>query len=334
MTDAATIAAPGATMRAITYDRYGSPDVLRLSEVPVPSVADGNLLVRVGATSVNALDWHMLRGKPYVARLSAGLTKPKKPIPCVDVAGTVVAVGSEVTGFAVGDRVFANKGRAAAEYVSGPASLFVPMPSNLSMEEAAAIPAAGITALQAIRDRGLLQAGQSVLVHGAGGGVGTFSVQIAKALGGEVTGVTRTENLELVRSIGADRVVDYSASDVTRSGERYDLVIDNGATRPLLSMRRLLKPSGRLVTVGASRGAFIGPVVRIVAGGVVSRFGGPAMIGFFAEPKREDLLVLKDLAESGALTSVIDRTYPLRKTAEALAYLETMRARGKVVVTI
>jgi NADPH:quinone reductase-like Zn-dependent oxidoreductase len=289
----------------------------------------------VKAASVNALDWHMLRGKPYIARLSAGLTKPKKHIPLVDVAGTVVAVGPDVTDLAVGDEVYANKGRAAAEYVSGPAELFAPRPMNLSAEEAAAAPAAAITALQALRDQGHLREGQAVLVYGAGGGVGTFSVQLARALGaGTVTGVTRTENLELVRSLGADNVIDYTAEDVTRRSERYDVIIDNGATRPILAMRRLLAADGRLVTVGASKGDWIGPMVRIVGAGIVSKFGGPAMVGFIADPTREDLMTLSQHLESGAVRPVIDRTYPLERTAEAIAYLETMRARGKVVITI
>ena len=330
-----TLPAPTETMRAITYDRYGPPDVLRLSELPVPTPGAGSVLVKITAASVNALDWHMLRGKPYIARTSAGLRTPKRNIPLVDLAGTVVAVGPDVTDLAVGDEVFANKARSAAEFVSGPARLFAPRPATLSPEEAAALPAAAITALQALRDQGQIQQGQSVLVHGAGGGVGTFTVQIARALGAaEVTAVTRTENVELVRSIGADHVVDYTSEDVTRRSERYDLIIDNGATRPLLAMRRLLAPGGKLVTVGASKGNWIGPMVRIVAGGIVSKFGGPAMVGFIAEPTRDDLITVTGLVDSGAVRPVIDRTYPLERTAEAIAYLETMRARGKVVITI
>lgn len=332
---AGTLPASGDTMRAMTYDRYGPPQQLRPSELPVPTPMPGSILVRVRAASVNALDWHLMRGKPYIARMSAGLRRPKRNVPLVDVAGTVVAVGAEVPGFAVGDEVFANKGRAAAEYVSGPARLFAPRPAGLSPEEAAAVPAAAVTALQALRDQGHLEAGQSVLVHGAGGGVGTFTLQIARALGaGTVTAVTRTENLELARSLGADHVVDYTAEDVIRRPERYDLVVDNGATRPLLAMRRLLAPGGRLVTVGASKGDWIGPMVRIVAGGIVSRFGGPDMVGFIADPTQEDLLTLKELIEAGSVRPVIDRTYPLARTAEAIAYLETMRARGKVVITV
>ena len=330
-----TLPAPRETMRAITYDRYGPPDVLKLADVPIPTPGPGSVLVKVAAASVNAFDWHLLRGKPYVARVSEGVRAPKRNIPLVDMAGTVVAVGAEVTDLAVGDEVFANKGRSAAEFVSGPARLFAPRPATLSPEEAAAVPAAAITALQALRDQGHIQPGQSVLVHGAGGGVGTFTVQVARALGaGEITAVTRTENVDLVRSIGADHVIDYTGEDVTRRPERYDLIIDNGATRPLLAMRRLLAPDGTLVTVGASRGDWIGPMVRIVAGGIVSKLGGPAMIGFIAEPTREDLVTLTGLIESGAVRPVIDRVYPLERTAEAIAYLETMRARGKVVITV
>ena len=321
-------------MRAIVYRQYGSPDVLRLEDVPKPTPKDGEVLVRVHAAALNALDWHMLRGKPYIARMSVGWLKPRRTIPGVDVGGTVEAVGAGVTAFKPGDEVFANKGRACADYVCGPERLFAHRPANLTLEQAAAVPAAGITALQAVRDRGDLQPGQRVLVNGASGGVGTFTVQIAKALGAEVTGVTSTQNADLVRSIGADHVVDYTREDFARSGERYDLVIDVAANRSLVAMRRVLAPAGTLVLVGASKGAWIGPMVRILGAAQLSRFSRRKMLGFLAEPTREDLLALTQLIEAGKVTPVIDRTYPLADTPEAMRYLETMHARAKIVILV
>lgn len=322
-------------MKAIVYRRYGSPDVLELGAVQQPTVRPGDVLVRVHAAALNALDWHMIRGKPYVARLDMGLRRPKSSIPGVDVAGTVEAVGSEVTELRPGDEVFANKGKACAEYVCGPARVFVPKPANLTMEQAAAVPAAGITALMAIRDHGQVQAGQSVLIHGAGGGVGTFTVQLAKAFGATVTAVTRTENLDLVRSLGADEVIDYTRHDVTRSGRRWDVIIDNGATRSLLVMRRILAPVGTMVLVGASKGLVVGPLVRgFIGGPLLSAAGKQRFVTFFASPKRESLATLKELIEAGTITPVVDRVYPLADTAEAMRYLETMRARGKIVISV
>jgi NADPH:quinone reductase-like Zn-dependent oxidoreductase len=321
-------------MRAIVYRQYGSPDVLRLEDVPKPVPKDGEVLVRVHAAALNALDWHMLRGKPYVARLSMGWWRPKRSIPGVDMAGTVEAVGAAVSAFKPGDEVFANKGRACAEYVCGPERLFAPRPANLTMEEAAAVPAAAITALQALRDRGNVQAGQRVLVNGASGGVGTFTVQLAKAYGAQVTGVTSTPNVDLVRSIGADHVIDYTREDFTRRRERYDLVVDNAANRSLLAMRRVLAPTGTLVLVGASRGDWIGPMVRILGAAQLSRFGTRKMVGMLAEPTRDDLLALSELIEAGKVRPVIDRTYPLAETADAIRYLETMHARAKVVILV
>lgn len=321
-------------MKAMLYRAYGSPDVLHLGEVPKPTVKDGDVLVRVHAAAVNALDWHMVRGKPYFARLSMGLRQPKRNIPGVDVAGTVEAVGSGVTGLKPGDEVFANKGRACAEYVCGPEAVFALKPANLTFEQAAAVPAAGITALQALRDHGHVQPGQTVLINGAAGGVGTFTVQIAKAFGAEVTGVCSTQNVDMVRSIGADNVIDYTREDFTRGAQRFDLVIDNAANRSLRSMRRVLAPNGTMVLVGASKGDWIGPVVRILGAKQLSRFGGQKMVGFFADPTREDLLTLKELIEAGKVTPVIDRTYPLAETPDAIRYLETMHARAKVVITV
>src|SRR5688572_20662772 len=284
------------TMKAIVYRRYGSPDVLGLGEIPTPNVRPGDILVRVHAASVNALDWHMMRGKPYVARFEMGLRQPKGSIPGVDMAGTVEEVGSEVTDVQPGDEVFGNKGKACAEYVCGPARLFVPKPTNLTMEQAAAVPAAGITAIMAIRDHGKVQPGTSVLIHGAGGGVGTFTVQVAKALGAMVTAVTRTENVDLVRSLGADDVIDYTREDFTRDGRRWDVIIDNGATRSLVAMRRALVPDGTMVLVGASKGDVVGTLARgFIGGPLLSAFRNQRIITFYASPKREDLLVLKEM---------------------------------------
>ncbi|MGH2417321.1 MAG: NAD(P)-dependent alcohol dehydrogenase [Candidatus Limnocylindria bacterium] len=321
-------------MKAIVYRQYGSPDVLRLEDVPKPAPKDGEVLVRVHAAALNALDWHMLRGKPYIARMSMGWRKPKRSIPGVDMAGTVEAVGAAVTALKPGDEVFANKGRACAEYVCGPERLFAPRPANLTLEQAAAVPAAAITALQALRDKGTVRPGQRVLVNGASGGVGTFTVQIAKALGAEVTGVTSTHNVDLVRSIGADRVIDYTREDFTRGGERYNVVIDNAANRSLAAMRRVLAPTGTLVLVGASKGDWIGPMVRILGAAQLSRFGTRKMLGILADPTREDLLALTELIEADKLTPVIDRIYPLAETPAAIRYLETMHARAKIVILV
>jgi NADPH:quinone reductase-like Zn-dependent oxidoreductase len=321
-------------MKAIVYRDYGGPERLRLEDVPAPALQPNGLLIRVRAASVNALDWHLLRGKPYIARMDFGFRRPKRAIPGVDVAGTVEAVGSEVTGFQPGDEVLADNRHTLAETVAGRAALYVHRPPHVTPEQAAAIPAAGMTALQALRDHGQLQRGQHVLVYGAAGGVGTFTVQLARVLGAEVTGVTRTENLDLVRSIGANHVIDYTAEDPTRRTERYDLIIDNSATRPVVALRRLLAPRGRMVLVGASKGDWIGPMVRILGSSLLARFGSQAITGMLAKPTREDLQQLVDMVAAGTITPVIDRTYPLVEAAEAIRYLETMRARGKVIITV
>jgi NADPH:quinone reductase-like Zn-dependent oxidoreductase len=321
-------------MKAIVYHRYGSPDVLRLEDVPKPAVRDGDVLVRVRAAAVNPLDWHLLRGKPYIVRPTSGWRTPKRNIPGVDVAGVVEAVGRDVTLVKPGDEVFGEKTRACAEYVCGPEKLFVHRPANMTLEQAAAIPVGAVTALQALREKGNVQPGQTVLINGASGGVGTFAVQLARHFGAEVTGVTSTPNVELVRSLGADHVIDYTRDDFTRGGQRYDLIVDNAGSRSLMSMRRALAPNGTMVMVGASKGNWIGPIARLVGGQQLSRFGGKKFRGMLTDIEREDLLFLKDLAEAGAITPVIDRRYPLSETADALRYLETMRARGKVIINV
>ncbi|MGI8830416.1 MAG: NAD(P)-dependent alcohol dehydrogenase [Candidatus Limnocylindria bacterium] len=321
-------------MTAITYRAYGSPDVLRLENVPMPTFGDDGVLVRVRAASVNPLDWHLLRGQPYIVRANAGLRTPKRNIPGVDVAGVVEAVGPRVTALRVGDQVWGEKARACAEYVAGPERLFIAKPAKITLEEAAAIPAAGITALQALRDKGNVKPGQKVLINGASGGVGTFAVQIAKADGAEVTGVTSTPNVELVRSLGADHVVDYTAEDFTRSGMRYDLIIDNAANRSLSSMRRVLAPDGALVLVGASKGKWVAPIARMVAAGMLSRFGAQRLMGHLTDTRREDLETMNELVKSGKVRPFIDRCYPLAEVSEAIRYLETMRARAKVIIQL
>jgi NADPH:quinone reductase-like Zn-dependent oxidoreductase len=319
-------------MKAIVSTEYGSPDVLRLGEVEMPDVTEDGVLVRVRGTSVNPHDWHSMRGEPYIMRLGEGLRRPKRNVLGIDAAGIVEAVGKNVTHLQVGDEVFGVRSGAFAEYVSG--RNFVPKPIGLTFEQAAAVPVAGLTALQGLRDKGAVQPGQSVLIFGAGGGVGSFAVQIAKALGANVTGVTSTANVEMVRSLGADEVVDYTREDFTRRGERYDLILDIGAKRPLLTFRRALARDGTLVLVGGSAGRWIGPLARAVGALALSRFGSQALRPFLSDVNRDDLLTLKDLIEAGKVRPVIDRTYQLSETAEAIRYLETGQARGKVVISV
>jgi NADPH:quinone reductase-like Zn-dependent oxidoreductase len=318
-------------MRAVLQERYGSPDVLRLAEVDMPAVAEDEVLVRVRAASVNAGDWRRVRSSPFVVRLVEGVRRPRSPFFGADVAGVVEDAGGSVNAFRPGEEVMGLRTGALAEYVSG--RNFVAKPAGLTFEEAAAIPLAGTTALQAVRDRGGVQAGQRVLVTGAGGGVGTFVVQIAKAFGADVTAVTRTENVELVRSIGADRVVDYTREDFTRSGERYDVIIDVAGAPSFAACRRALTPDGTLVVVGAGRGRG-GPLGRMAAGVARARVLRQRIVVFIAKDSPDDLRTLLDLVEAGKLKPVIDRAYPLSQTADALRYLETGRARGKVVITV
>lgn len=319
-------------MRAIANTRYGSPDGLRLAEVERPALGPDQVLVRVRASSVNPLDWHVMRGEPYVVRLMEGLRAPKQPIRGVDVAGVVEAAGENVPDLQPGDEVFGSRGGAFAEYVSG--KTFVRKPANMTFEQAATVPAAGCTALQALRDKGTLQAGQRVLINGAAGGVGTFAVQIAKAFGADVTGVCSTTNVEVVASIGADRAIDYTVADFTRDGQRYDLIVDNVGNHSLMHLRRALTPKGTLVGVGGEVGNWIGAFTGPLKALVVSRFVGQRFVSLLAKVTKDDLLVLAELMEAGKVTPVIDRTYPLSETAEAIRYLETGRARGKVVITI
>jgi NADPH:quinone reductase-like Zn-dependent oxidoreductase len=319
-------------MKAIVHRRYGPPDVLEYSEVDKPALTDDGVLVRVRAASVNAFDWHMLRGKPYIARSDGGFRKPKDSSFGVDAAGIVEAVGPNVTHVKPGDEVYGGRYGAFAEYVCGRS--FVAKPRNVTCEEAAAVPMAGTTALQAIRDKAHVEAGQRVLVTGASGGVGTFAVQIAKAFGAHVTGLTGTEKLDFVRSLGADEVIDHRAGDFTRGSQRYDVLLDVGGYRRLRDLKRVLAPDGTLVLVGPGRGEWIGPIAHVVAAVVRSRLGRQQMRPFLANTTHEDLLALKDLIEAGKVKPIIDRTFPLSETAAAVRYLESGAARGKVVITV
>jgi NADPH:quinone reductase-like Zn-dependent oxidoreductase len=322
-------------LKAITYHRYGSPEVLELEEVDDPVVKDDEVLVRVRAASVNPRDWHFLRGLPSIMR-PVGLRIPKDGAFGSDVAGQVEAVGKAVTRFRPGDEVFAFVlAGAFAEYVAVPEDVLGPKPANLTFEQAAAVPLAALTALQGLRDHGRIQPGQKVLIIGASGGVGTFAVQIAKSLGADVTGVCSTRNLDLVRSIGADQVIDYTREDFTRSGQKYDLILQLAGTRSPSDCRRALTSGGTLLlSSGESDGRWIGPLDRILKALVLSPFVSQRLAPFEAKRSGEDLQTLKKLIEAGKVTPVIDRTYPLIETPEAIRYLEEGHARGKVVVTV
>jgi len=314
-------------MKAIVYERYGSPDVLELRDVEKPSVTDDGVLVRVRAASTNPYDWHFMRGKPYFARLMFGLFKPKAHGLGADLAGEVEAVGKDVTRFRPGDAVFGEAAGAFAEYTCVPEGTLALKPANLSFEQAAAVPMGGVTALQGLRDRGKIRAGQKVLVLGASGGVGTFAVQIAKSFGAEVTGVCSTRNVERVRKIGADHVVDYTREDFTRSGARYDLLLDTIGNRSLRECRRVLSPKAVYVHVG-------GRMARVLALPIVAPFVSQSLVQLIAKRNKDDLEILKGLIEAGKITPVIDRTYPLSEVPTAIRYLEGGHARGKVVITV
>ena len=320
-------------MRAIVHNTYGSPHVLELQEIDKPDVTDDGVLVRVRAASVNPVDWYGLSGTPYVGRIGSGLRKPKTNSVGADFAGTVEAVGKKVTQFRPGDEVFGRSG-AFAEYVCVGEAV-APKPANLTFEEAAAVPVAAITALQGLRDKGQLQPGQNVLINGASGGVGTFAVQIAKALGAEVTGVCSTGNVELVRSFGADHVIDYTREDFTRSDRRYDLLLDVAGSRSWRACTRVLNPRATLVIVGAPKGnRLIGPLSHMVELRLAALFSSRKAVFFIAKLNRADLDVLRELLEAGKVTPVIDRRYELSETSDAFRYLGDGHAQGKIVVTL
>jgi len=322
-------------MKAIVRDRYGSPDVLELKDVKKPEIDDDGVLVRVRAASINAFDWHMMRGSPYLVRMMSGLRRPKSTAMGRDLAGHVEAVGKNVAEFRPGDEVFGSGVGALAEYVRGTAENFAPKPAGLTLEQAAAISMAGRTALQGLRDAGQIRPGQRVLINGASGGVGTFAVQIAKAFGAHVTAVCSTKNMDQARSLGADALIDYTREDFTRSGQRYDLILDVAASGSESSRRRVLEPSGILVGVGAADGGRTAPIViGLIGTAVLSRVRKQKTPFFIAKSSKEDLLVLKELIEAGKVRPVIDRRYPLSETAEAMRYLEAGHARAKVVITV
>jgi NADPH:quinone reductase-like Zn-dependent oxidoreductase len=332
-------AAPqGDLMNAVVYCDYGPPDVLRIEDIAKPVPGDDQLLVKVRAAAINPLEWHYMRGTPYIMRLGTGLRKPKVTQLGVDYAGTVEAVGKNVTQFKPGDEVFGGRTGALAEYVTVLEDRAVVLkPANVTFEQAAAIPIAAITALQGLRDKGKVQAGQKVLINGASGGVGTFAVQIAKSLGAHVTGVCSTRNLELVRSIGADEVIDYTQEDFTEGAERYDVILDMVGNHPLSAYRRVLEPNGIHVIVGGGgpdAGNWIGPLAGPLKALISSPFVDQEHATLFAELNKEDLTFLADLMQFGKVTPVIDRHYGLSEIAEAIRYLETGRARGKVIINI
>jgi NADPH:quinone reductase-like Zn-dependent oxidoreductase len=323
-------------MKAIVQDEYGSPDVLELQEIDKPVVKDNEVLVRVHAAAVNISDWILVRGLPYIMRMGTGLLRPKNSVPGMDIAGHVEAVGKSVTQLRPGDEVFGWCNGAFAEYACAGEDHFVPKPANLTFEQAAAVGVSAFTALQALRDQGKVQSGQKVLINGASGGVGTFAVQIAKSFGADVTGVCSTRNVDMVRSIGADQVIDYTQEDFTQSGERYDLILDNVANHSLSDFRRALTPKGTLLTNagGHSSGRWIGPLGPAIKALVLSLFVRQQGRPFVSTNNKEDLIVLKELIEAGKVTPVIDRTYPLSETPEAIGYLGEGHARGKVVITV
>ena len=315
-------------MKAIVYRRYGSPDVLELVEVEKPIPSADEVLIRVRAASVNPYDRHFMRGEPFLVRAMTGLRRPKESRTGVDVAGEVESVGPNVKELKPGDAVFGSARGAFAEYAC--TSKVIRKPAGATFEDAAAVPVAGFTALQAVRNRGRVQPGEKVLIHGAAGGVGTFAVQIAKALGAEVTAVSRTENLDLLRSIGADHVIDYTRDDFTKSGQ-YEVIIDCYATRPLATCRRALAPNGRYVMVGGPLGGFLASIAGLLAAKLLSNRKARIVS---AKNNLNDLATLAELLESGKLKPVIDRRYTLSEVPDAIRYLETGRARGKIVIQV
>lgn len=321
-------------MKAIQYTQYGSPDVLRLTEVEKPTPKEDQVLVKIHAAAANPADWHLMEAKPFLVRTSAGFSKPKDPRLGQDFAGRVESVGKNVTQFKVGDEVYGEVGAGAfAEYVCAPEKNLALKPVNLSFEEAASLVMVGLTAIQGMRDTGKIQAGQKVLINGASGGIGTFAVQYAKSMGTEVTGVCSTRNLELVRSIGADFVVDYTRDDFTKNGRKYDLIYDTVGNRGVFAYARALKDGGRAVIAGFT--TFLHLIHLLTLGSLAARRGGKFVgIMGIAQTKQSDLMVIKELAESGKVKPVIDRCYPLSETSEAIRYLETGRARGKVVISV
>jgi NADPH:quinone reductase-like Zn-dependent oxidoreductase len=322
-------------MQAITCRHYGPPDALKLEDIPTPSYGDDEVLVRVNAASINSYDWRLMVADPFLVRLFFGLFKPKYPVPGADLAGTVVEVGKNVTRFKPGEEVFGDISEcgngAFAEYATAREEALALKPDGVTFEEAAAAPFAGMTALQALRDKTGVKEGQKVLINGASGGVGSFAVQIAKAFGAEVTGVCSTRHLEMVHSIGADHVIDYTREDFTKSGQQYDLIVATGGSRSIWDYKRSLLTDGTYVMVGGSsaqmrQAMFLGPLISMT--------GNQKMSDFLMRPKQKDLVVVKELMESGKIKSVIDRRFPLRELPDAMRYFDEGHPGGKIVVTM
>jgi NADPH:quinone reductase-like Zn-dependent oxidoreductase len=321
-------------MKAIVQSRYGPPDALELKDIDTPVVTDDAVLVQVQAAAVGKGDWLTVQGLPYVARMRYGLPRPKHPVPGFDVAGHIEAAGSKVTQLQPGDAVFGWCDGSFAEYAAVPERQLARKPANLTFEQAAAVPISGFAALQALRDTGGVKPGQTVVIIGASGGVGSFAVQLAKAFGAEVTGVSSTNSLEMVRSIGADHVVDYTQQDFTRTGQRYDLILEMAGNRALADLRRALTPKGTLVLVGGSGGRWFMGTGRTVRAVLVSPLVGQRLRSFFSKPRGADLVVLQELIEAGKLTPVIDRTFPLNETPEAIRHVGEHSTQGKTVITM
>jgi NADPH:quinone reductase-like Zn-dependent oxidoreductase len=323
-------------MRAIVQDTYGSADVLELRDIDKPTIGDDEVLVRVHAAGVDRGVWHVMTGRPYPIRLAGyGLRAPKTPVPGMDVAGVVEALGSAVTRFRAGDEVFGIGKGTFAQYARAPQDKLAPKPSNLTFEQAAVIAVSGLPALQALRDHGKVRPGQKLLIIGASGGVGTYAVQLAKAFGAEVTGVCSTAKVDLVRSLGADQVIDYTRDDFAEGQQRYDVILDIGGTPSLSRLRRALAPKGTLVIVGGETGGrWLGGNDRQLRALLLSRLVDQKLTTFISRENHEDLLVLKELIEAGRIAPVIDRTYALSEAPEAIRYVEQGHARGKVVITV
>ena len=321
-------------MKAIVQDRFGAPEVLELREIDQPEPGDDEVLVRVHAASVNPADWYAMTGTPWVARPQMGLRKPKSRLG-LDLAGVVEAVGGNVTRLEPGDEVFGAGTGTLAEYVTVPEDALVLKPAKVSFEQAAAVPVAGLTALQGLRDKGRIQPGQQVLINGASGGVGTFAVQIAKALGAEVTGVCSTRNLDLVASLGADQVIDYTKEDFTRNDRRYDLLFDVAGSRSWAACRRVLTQRATLVMVGAPKGnRLLGPLDHLGKVRLASLRASQKVLFFISKSRNQDLAALQHLLQAGTVTSVVERSYPLSETADALRYLGEGHAQGKLVISV
>jgi NADPH:quinone reductase-like Zn-dependent oxidoreductase len=331
---APAVAEGAETMKAVMNRCYGPPDALTFEDVEKPVPASEEVLVRVHAAAVNPYDWHGMRGAPYIMRLGSGLGSPKNIRFGADFAGTVEAIGEDVTEFQPGDRVFGGAAGAFAEYVAARKSRIARIPDGVTFEQAASMPIAAITALQALRDTGQLQAGQKVLINGASGGVGTYAVQIAKSMGAEVYGVCSTRNVDMVRSLGADHVFDYKNEDYTQSGEEFDLIVDMVSNHSLSANRGVLTPEGRYVIVGGAKGNWLGPLMGPIKALLMSPFVDQEMSMMIATMDGDDLATLADLMERGELTSAIDRRFSLSEVADAIRYSEEGHARGKIIIDL